>query len=132
MKTILVVEAFGYARNFICKTLQNRGYNTLDASSAEEAFNVLSQESSDINLVLSDFDIPDCAGFDLLRTIKNDPALEDMPVVFLTDDYHSDKIQFARKTGIASFIQKPFRVDNFFAEIARAFDVKESMIGLPS
>src|SRR6478752_1123052 len=131
MKTILVVEDIVYARHYICKTLQNHGYNTMGASSAQEAYDVLSHDST-INLVLSDFNIPDCTGFDLLRTIKNDPALEDMPVVFLTNDYHSDKIQFARKTGIASFIQMPFRVDNFFAEIARAFDMKGSIISLPS
>jgi len=122
MKTILVVEDIAYARHFICKTLQNHGYNTMDASSAQEAYEVLSHDSTTINLVLSDFNIPDCNGFDLLRTIKSNPALEDMPVVFLTNDYHSDKIQFAHKTGIASFVQKPLREDNLFAEINRAIE----------
>jgi two-component system, chemotaxis family, chemotaxis protein CheY len=129
MKTILVVEDIGYARQFICKTLQNHGYNTMHASSAQEAYDVLSHDST-INLVLSDFNIPDCSGFDLLRTIKNNPALEDMPVVFLTNDYHSDKIQFARKTGIASFIQKPLRENNLFAEIDRAMHTKGSIMNL--
>ena len=129
MKTILVVEDIVYARKFICKTLQNHGYNTMHASSAKEAYEVLSHDST-INLVLSDFNIPDCSGFDLLRTIKNNPALEDMPVVFLTNDYHSDKIQFARKTGMASFIQKPLREDNLFDEIDRAIDTKGSIINL--
>ena len=131
MKTILVIEDIGHARHFICKRLQSHGYNTLDASSAKEAFDVLSHDSG-INLVLSDFNIPDCAGFDLLRTIKNDPTLEDMPVVFLTNDYHSDKIQFARKTGIASFIQKPFREDKFFAEIDRVLDANSLIVNSES
>ena len=130
MKTILVVEDIVYARHYICKTLQNHGYNTMGASSAQEAYDVLSHDST-INLVLSDFNIPDCSGFDLLKTIKNNPALEHMPVVFLTSDYHSDKIQFARKSGMASFIQKPLREDNLFAEIDRAIDTKGSIINLP-
>src|SRR6187551_233565 len=129
MKTILVVEDIVYARHYICKTLQNHGYNTMGASSAQEAYDVLSNDST-INLVLSDFNIPDCSGFDLLKTIKNNPALEDMPVVFLTNDYHSDKIQFARKTGMASFIQKPLREDNLFTEIDRAIGTKGSIINL--
>ena len=130
MKTILVVEDVVYARHFICNTLQSHGYNTMTASSAQEAYDVLSDDSATINLVLSDFNIPDSTGFDLLRTIKNNPTLEDMPVVFLTNDYHSDKIQFARKTGMASFIQKPLREDNLFAEIDRAIDTKGSIINL--
>jgi two-component system, chemotaxis family, chemotaxis protein CheY len=124
MKTILVVEDIAYARHFICNTLQNHGYNTMGASSAQEAYDVLSDDSATINLVLSDFNIPDSTGFDLLRTIKNNPTLEDMPVVFLTNDYHSDKIQFARKSGMASFIQKPLREDNLFTEIDRAMGIK--------
>src|SRR5262245_3056875 len=115
MKTILVVEDIPYARHFICSTLQKKGYNTLDASSPEEAYSVLSHDAGEINLVLSDLDIPDSSGFDLLRTIKNNPTTEDIPVVFLTADYYTDKVSIARNSGIASFIKKPFRENNFFA-----------------
>src|SRR5689334_12160751 len=108
MKTILVVEDLSFARHFICKSLQSKGYNTLDASTPQEAYSLIEKAPSEISLVLSDFDTPGSNGFDLLKTIKNNAATEDIPVVFLTTNYHADKIKFARQSGLASFIQKPF------------------------
>jgi chemosensory pili system protein ChpA (sensor histidine kinase/response regulator) len=132
MKTILVVEDFLHARQLICKKLRSKGYHTRSASSVQEAYEVLSHEAGDINLVLSDVDVPSTNGFDLLRTIKNNPETEDIPVVFWTAQINSDKIRFARETGVAPFIQKPFRDDIFFKEIDRAINTKGSMINLAS
>jgi two-component system chemotaxis response regulator CheY len=129
MKTILVVEDQAYARQFICRTLQRKGYNTLGAESAEEAYDVLSHDT-DINLVLSDFNIPGYNGFDLLRTIKSNPMLQDIPVVLLTTDYHTDKIRYANDSGMASFIKKPIREENFLKEIDRAINKKGSIINV--
>ena len=128
MKTILVVEDFSHARRFICNTLESKGYHTVTAKTAQEAYDVLAHD--EVNLVLSEFNIPDCNGFDLLKNLKNNPALKNIPVVFLTTDYHTDKIRFARESGLASFIKKPFREGNFFAEIDRAINTKGSLINL--
>jgi CheY-like chemotaxis protein len=130
MKTILVVEDYSYARNFICKKLQSKGYHTVDAASVQEAYHVLSKESTEINLVLSDVDMPDNNGFDLLRAIKNDPVLEDIPFVFWTSETDTDKVRFANEVGLATFIQKPFREEKFFNEIDRAISIKGAMINL--
>ena len=130
MKRILVVEDYSYARHFICKKLQSKGYHTVDAGSVKEAYDVLSKEATEISLVLSDVDMPDNNGFDLLRTIKNNPVLEDIPFVFWTNESDADKIRFANETGLATFIQKPFREEKFFSEIKRAINIKGSMISL--
>jgi two-component system, chemotaxis family, chemotaxis protein CheY len=130
MKTILVVEDFAYARYFICKTLQNKGYNTLGAATAQEAYELLEQDPTEVSLVLSDFDNDGTNGFDLLKTIKNNICMEDIPVVFLTTSYHTDKIRFARESGLAAFIEKPFREDKFFSEIDRAINMKGSIRNL--
>ena len=132
MKTILVVEDFLRTRQLICQKLKSKGYHTRSAASVQEAYEVLSHEAGNINLVLSDVDVPSTNGFDLLRTIKNNPNLEDIPVVFWTANFYSDKIKFARETGVAPFIEKPFRDDIFFKEIDRAIKTKGSMINLAS
>lgn len=131
MKTILVVEDFLHARHIICKKLWSKGYNTLGAASVQEAYDVLSHDAGEINLVLSDVDIPDNTGFDLLRSIKNNPTLKDIPVVLWTNDYATDKISLAREEGVTSFNQKSFR-DDFFKEIDRAINTKGCMINLGS
>jgi DNA-binding NtrC family response regulator len=126
MKTILVVEDFAYARHFICKTLQRKGYNTMGAATPEEAYEMLEHDPAEVSLVLSDFDNGDSNGFDLLKTIKNNICMEDIPVIFLTHNYHTDKVKFARESGLAAFIEKPFREDRFFNEIDKAINKKGS------
>jgi CheY-like chemotaxis protein len=110
MKTILVVEDFVHARHFICRKLQNRGYNTLGASTVKEAYDVLSHEPNEISMVLSDVDVADHNGLDLLKTIKNNPALKNIPVAFWAIDSNPSHA--------------------FFKEIDRAINIKGAMINL--
>jgi two-component system, chemotaxis family, chemotaxis protein CheY len=130
MKTILVVEDLKQTRHLICEKLWSNGYHTLNAASVQEAYDVLSHETNQINLVLSDVDLADTTGFDLLKKIKGNPMLEDIPVVFWTSDYDSDKIRFARESGVARFIQKPFRDERLFTEIDRAIKTKGALISV--
>jgi CheY-like chemotaxis protein len=130
MKTILVVEDFSSTRQFLCHTLQSKGYKTVAAATSEEAYEVLTNERSNVNLILSDFNMPDCSGFDLLRTIKRNPSLEKIPVVFLTSETLSDKIRIAQETGMAGFIHKPYREEAFFAEINRAIAIAGSIVNI--
>jgi len=123
MKTILVVEDFLHIRNLICKKLESKGYHTLGAASVQEAYDALAHKPAEINLVLSDVDIPDITGFDLLRTIKSNPSLEDIPVAFLTTNYRDEKTAELVR-------QKPLKDRNFFKEIARAINTKGSMFNL--
>jgi CheY-like chemotaxis protein len=128
MKTILVVEDLLRTRHLICKKLWSKGYSTVDAASAQEAYALLAHEGGQINLVLSDVDMPDTSGFDLLKKIKTNPILENIPVVFWTSDYPTDKIKYCGDTGVASIVQKPFQDENFFHEIDRAMNTKGALI----
>ena len=82
-KTILVVDDFTSIRNFVCATLQRKGYSTLGASNGNEAYKILTEKSGDVKLVLTDYNMPDCTGFDLLKRIKDNPAMANIPVIFL-------------------------------------------------
>ena len=64
-KTILVVEDFASIRSFLCDTLERAGYITIGASNGNEALNVLQGGSTNVDLVLSDYNMPGCTGFDL-------------------------------------------------------------------
>lgn len=118
-KLILVVEDFASIRNFICETLQRKGYQTLDATNGNEAYSLLSKKNQDIHLVLTDYNMPDGTGYDLLKKIRNTPAIALMPVIFLTTESHPDKMRAARDAGLSAWIKKPYRSEIFFSQIER-------------
>jgi CheY-like chemotaxis protein len=124
MKTILVVEDCSNVRQLLCKALQNKGYQTLSAASFLEAYEMLWYYAGDINLVLSDVDIDDIHGFDLLKSIKSDPGLSTIPVALWTNKNRPAKRESHALT------QKSFRNEKFFQEIDQAMRVKGCMVNL--
>ena len=121
-KTILVVDDFASIRQFVCETLERKGYGTLGAVNGTDAFNVLNDHLTGVDLVLTDYNMPDCTGFELLKKIKANPAMASVPVVFLTTESNPEKMKSAKEAGLAAWIKKPYRAESFFAQIENAIN----------
>jgi two-component system, chemotaxis family, chemotaxis protein CheY len=118
-KKILVVDDFASIRNFVCETLERKGYETIGAANGNEAYQTLSN-TPDVNLVLTDYNMPDCTGFELLKKIKSNATVAKIPVVFLTTESSPDKMRAAKEAGLSAWIKKPYRAETFFAQIENA------------
>jgi CheY-like chemotaxis protein len=121
-KTILVVDDFTSIRNFVCSTLQRKGYSTLGAANGNEAYRILTERSGNVNLVLTDYNMPDCTGYDLLKRIKENPQTANVPVIFLTTELSYQKMESAQKAGLFAWIKKPYRSEDFFEKIEMAIE----------
>jgi DNA-binding response OmpR family regulator len=121
-KTILVVEDFTSVRNFICETLQRKGYRAFGVSKGNEAYALLVEHGHTVDLVLTDYYMSDCTGLELLKRIRETSELSQIPVVFLTTESSPEKIKHALEAGLAAWIKKPYRSENFFAEIESAIN----------
>ena len=126
-KTILVVDDFASIRNFVCSTLQRKGYSTLGAANGNEAYKILTAKAGEVNLVLTDYNMPDCTGYDLLKKIKDNPAIANVPVIFLTTELSYQKMESAKVAGLFSWIKKPYRSEDFFAQIENAISNTQSV-----
>lgn len=120
MKTILVVDDFSSIREFVCETLQRKGYHTVGASSEKDALAKLTDDNLNIDLVLSDYNMPDGTGYELLTKIKKHPNVANVPVVFLTTESDPEKMRKAREAGLNAWIKKPYRAETFFSIIEKA------------
>jgi len=119
-KKILVVEDFESIRTFVCDMLKRKGYETLGAPNSTKALALLAEKSEDIHLVLTDYNMPDGTGYDLLRKIKDVPATAKIPVIFLTTESSPDKMRLAKDAGLTAWVKKPYRAESFFDQIQRA------------
>ena len=118
-KKILVVEDFGSIRTFVCDTLVRKGYETVGAANIKEALCTLSTNGQ-IDLVLTDYNMPDGTGYDLLKNIKGSAETSRIPVIFLTTESSPDKMKLAKEAGLSAWVKKPYRAENFFEQIQRA------------
>jgi CheY-like chemotaxis protein len=119
-KKILVVEDFGSIRTFVCETLNRKGYETIGAANSKEALTLLANAKGEINLVLTDYNMPDGTGYDLLKKIKGSVDTSAIPVIFLTTESSPDKMKLAKEAGLTAWVKKPYRAENFFEQIQRA------------
>ena len=106
-----VVENIQVAMNI----LKEDNYNFSFATNGEEALKLL--KNNDFDLVLLDIMMPVMDGFEVMRRIKEDPRISDIPVIFLTAKTDIDSITKAFRLGAVDYITKPFHAEELLARV---------------
>ena len=83
---ILTVDDSRMIRMIIINTLKSLGYEALEAANADKALEVLEEKSSEINLILLDWNMPGMNGYDLLKIIKSSDRFKHIPVMMVTTE----------------------------------------------
>jgi two-component system chemotaxis response regulator CheY len=81
--------------------------NVVQAGDGIEAMKILSEQGA-FDLCLTDWNMPNLNGLDLLKQIKADPKLQAMPVVMVTTEAEKERIVEAVRCGAVNYIVKPF------------------------
>jgi len=103
----LIVDDFSTMRRIIRGLLKEIGYQ--NAEEAEDGVVALSMlRSASYDFVVSDINMPNMNGFDLLTQVKKDETLRHLPVLMVTAEARKEDIVRAAQEGAAGYIVKPF------------------------
>jgi len=103
----LVVDDFSTMRRIVKGLLKDMGcHNAEEAEDGVQALSKLKEQPFDF--VVSDINMPNMTGFELLAAIKADNALKHLPVLMVTAEARKEDIILAAKSGAAGYIVKPF------------------------
>jgi two-component system, chemotaxis family, chemotaxis protein CheY len=103
----LVVDDFSTMRRIVRGLLKEMGCQHIEE--AEDGVMALQAlHANKIDFVVSDINMPNMDGFELLLQIKQDPALCHIPVLMVTAEARKEDIVRAAQTGAAGYIVKPF------------------------
>ena len=113
MFKILVVEDDKELNNTVCSFLNQSGYEAVGCLDANEAYNVMYNNTFD--LIVSDIMMPNVDGFEFAKTVRE--LNEDIPILFMTarDDFASK--QRGYRIGIDDYMVKPIDLDELFLRI---------------
>ena len=114
--SVLVVDDSKAVRQMICLTLQQAGYQVLQAQDGQEAIAKL-QRSSSIQLVISGIEMPNLNGFMFLSHRLKNPLLAKLPVVILSSCSSNRHRQLAMQLGATTYFTKPYIEQEFLAAI---------------
>lgn len=109
MYTILIVDDHNITQRVLSHMLQKVGYNPLTAGSAQEALELLENET--IDLAIFDIAMPIMNGITLLEKVRADEKTANLPVIMLTASGQDDDRMRAVNAGATAFLTKPARSD---------------------
>jgi two-component system, chemotaxis family, chemotaxis protein CheY len=123
---ILVVDDFATMCRITKQLLGELGYK--DVEEADDGLTALPMlKTGQFDFLITDWNMPGMAGIDLLRAVRDDPALTGLPVLMVTSEARRDQIIMAAAAGVNGYIVKPFtqrtlreRIDHVFGCLAVA------------
>ena len=103
----LIVDDFSTMRRIVRGLLKEMGCaNAEEAEDGVVALRMLKGQRYDF--VVSDINMPNMNGFELLKAVKSDPSLQHLPVLMVTAEARKEDIVLAAQSGAAGYIVKPF------------------------
>ena len=111
MTKALVVDDSRAVRMLLAKTLKDLGYEVREAANGREALDVMATEKSTVKLVLSDWNMPEMNGLELLKRLRQNPEHSSLVIVMVTTETELDQMSAALEAGANEYVMKPFTKD---------------------
>lgn len=116
--TILTADDSPSMRQLIAFTLQNAGYQVIEAVDGKDALERLSR--APVQMLITDLNMPNLDGIELIRRVRALPQYKYVPIVMVTTESEDSRKQAGRDAGATAWIVKPFRSEQLVA-VAKRF-----------
>ena len=117
---ILVVDDHETMRRIVKQTLESLGFTNIElADDGTTALPML--ESGDFDFLVSDWNMPKMQGIDLLKAVRANSRLANLPVLLVTAEAKADQIVEAAKAGVNDYVVKPFNPATLNKKIEKIF-----------
>lgn len=120
--TILLVDDSNVVKAVLSRMLSRSTLpidQIFDAANGVEALKALS--SNNIDLVITDINMPLMDGFELIERMRLDMMLKDIPVIVISTEGSLTRISYLEEMGIKGYVRKPFVAEEILAAISEVF-----------
>lgn len=118
---VLIVDDFSTMRRIIKNLMHDLGYsNTFEADDGTTALPML--RGGGFDFLITDWNMPGMQGIDLLKAVRADPQLANLPVLLVTAETRREQIVAAGEAGVSGYIVKPFTVQTLKEKIDKIFE----------
>jgi two-component system, chemotaxis family, chemotaxis protein CheY len=113
---ILAVDDFSTMRRIVRNILRQLGYNNIaEAEDGASALEHLKQNK--VDFIISDWNMPNMTGLELLKAVRADANLKDIPILLVTAEALKENVVEAVKSGVNGYIVKPFTAETLKEKI---------------
>ncbi len=109
---ILVVDDMMTMRKIVSKICKELGFSDItEATNGAEAWQKITEAKVPFNIVISDWNMPQSTGLDLLKRVRTDSRFSKLPFVMVTAEAEQGQIKEAVMAKVSGYIVKPFTAD---------------------
>ncbi len=123
MSNILIVDDCSTTRKIISLYLKGAGYNTITAANGVEAIEKL--VTTKVDFIITDLNMPQMDGIELLKWIRSNTAFQDLPLVILTTEQNDLSRAKVISTGASGFLTKPITKELLLKEVREIADASK-------
>ncbi len=106
---ILVVDDMMTMRKLVTKICKELGYSDItEAGDGAKAWEAITNANPSIGLVISDWNMPNSTGLDLLKRVRGDSRYKTLPFLMVTAEAEQHQVAEAVKSGVDNYVIKPF------------------------
>ncbi|MCC0014369.1 MAG: response regulator [Hoeflea sp.] len=116
-KKVLTVDDSRTIRNMLLVTLNNAGFDIVQAEDGIEGLEVLEESNPDV--IVTDINMPRLDGFGFIEGVRQNDRYRAIPILVLTTESDAEKKNRAREAGATGWIVKPFDPSKLIAAIER-------------
>lgn len=118
---VLIVDDFATMRRVIKNLMKSLGFNNFEeAEDGAKALKIL--KTTKIDFVITDWNMPNMTGLELLKEIRKDNRLSHIPVLMVTAEQKREQIITAAKEGVNGYIVKPFTGETLSNKLSKIFE----------
>lgn len=104
-------------RQMVSFTLQEAGYNVIEASDGMDALNKIS--GNQVNMIITDLNMPNLDGISLIKKVRQNPSYKFIPIIMLTTESQNEKKLEGKAAGATGWIIKPFKPEQLIGVIKK-------------
>jgi len=119
LKNILIVDDEELILELYSDFFEQKGFNSITAMNLREAFDIISQQHDQLDLILSDIMLPDGKGFEIFDELEEKGY--NIPIIFMTGFRYKPEIQQKLKEINAKWISKPIKMEHLLDMINDIF-----------
>jgi len=117
---VLVVDDFATMRRIVKNVLKQIGFTKIvEADDGSTALAVLKNDR--VDLIISDWNMPKVTGLELLKAVRGDDSMKNIPFLMVTAEGQKDNIVQAVQAGVSNYVVKPFTPETIQEKIEQMF-----------
>jgi two-component system chemotaxis response regulator CheY len=119
---VLVVDDMMTMRKLVSKILKELQFTDItEAADGIKAWEAITNAESPFGLIVSDWNMPNCTGLDLLKRVRGDQRFKKTPFVLVTAEAEKSQVAEALKAGVDQYVVKPFNHESLKAKLEMVY-----------